>query len=49
MFTVVFAITRIVGWIAQLKKRIDERPEIGRPPQLSTSTTRFDGPRKFGR
>jgi len=40
MFTVLFAIARTVGWIAQWKEMIeDPMPRIGRPRQLYTGAT----------
>ena len=41
MFTVLFAIARTVGWIAQWKEMIeDPSQKIGRPRQLYTGATR---------
>ncbi|MGE0230905.1 MAG: citrate synthase [Flavobacteriaceae bacterium] len=43
MFTVLFAVARTVGWIAQWKEMIeDPRQKIGRPRQLYTGATRRD-------
>jgi citrate synthase len=43
MFTVLFAVARTVGWIAQWKEMIeDPRQRIGRPRQLYTGATRRD-------
>jgi citrate synthase len=43
MFTVLFAIARTVGWIAQWKEMIeDPSQKIGRPRQLYTGETRRD-------
>jgi citrate synthase len=43
MFTVLFAIARTVGWIAQWKEMIeDPSQKIGRPRQLYTGATRRD-------
>ncbi len=43
MFTVLFAIARTVGWIAQWKEMIeDPHQKIGRPRQLYTGHTRRD-------
>jgi len=43
MFTVLFAIARTVGWIAQWKEMIeDPSQKIGRPRQLYTGPTRRD-------
>ena len=40
MFTVVYAIARTAGWIAQWKEMIDDPPQrIGRPRQLYTGAT----------
>ena len=41
MFTVLFALARTVGWIAQWKEMIeDPHQRIGRPRQLYTGPTR---------
>jgi citrate synthase len=43
MFTVLFAVARTVGWIAQWKEMIeDPSHKIGRPRQLYTGATRRD-------
>ena len=43
MFTVLFAIARTVGWIAQWKEMIeDPGSKIGRPRQLYTGAKRRD-------
>ncbi|CAN5554716.1 citrate synthase [soil metagenome] len=43
MFTVLFAVARTVGWIAQWKEMIeDPSQKIGRPRQLYTGETRRD-------
>jgi citrate synthase len=43
MFTVLFALARTVGWIAQWKEMIeDPGQKIGRPRQLYTGETRRD-------
>jgi len=43
MFTVLFAVARTVGWIAQWKEMIeDPSQKIGRPRQLYTGQTRRD-------
>jgi citrate synthase len=43
MFTVLFALARTVGWIAQWKEMIeDPSQKIGRPRQLYTGSTRRD-------
>jgi citrate synthase len=41
MFTVLFAVARTVGWIAQWKEMIeDPQQKIGRPRQLYTGAPR---------
>ena len=41
MFTVLFAVARIVGWVAQWNEMIeDDGQKIGRPRQLYTGTDR---------
>ena len=43
MFTVLFAVARTVGWIAQWKEMIEDPDQrIGRPRQLYTGYTRRD-------
>jgi citrate synthase len=43
MFTVLFAVARTVGWIAQWKEMIeDPNQKIGRPRQLYTGSPRRD-------
>src|SRR5476651_1695555 len=43
MFTVLFAVARAVGWIAQWKEMIeDPKQKIGRPRQLYTGATQRD-------
>jgi citrate synthase len=43
MFTVLFALARTVGWIAQWKEMIeDPQQKIGRPRQLYTGAPRRD-------
>jgi citrate synthase len=43
MFTVLFAVARTVGWIAQWKEMIeDPRQKIGRPRQLYTGSPERD-------
>ncbi len=43
MFTVLFAVARTVGWIAQWKEMIeDPSQKIGRPRQLYTGSPRRD-------
>jgi citrate synthase len=43
MFTVLFALARTVGWIAQWKEMIEDPGQrIGRPRQLYTGETRRD-------
>jgi citrate synthase len=45
MFTVLFAVARTVGWIAQWKEMIEEpNQKIGRPRQLYTGEKRRDYP-----
>jgi citrate synthase len=39
MFTVLFAIARTVGWVAQWNEMIED-PKIGRPRQLYTGAAR---------
>jgi citrate synthase len=39
MFTVMFAIGRLPGWIAQWKEMIENREPIGRPRQIYTGAT----------
>ena len=43
MFTVLFAVARTVGWVAQWKEMIeDPQQKIGRPRQLYTGATERD-------
>jgi citrate synthase len=43
MFTVLFALARTVGWIAQWKEMIeDPSQKIGRPRQLYVGATKRD-------
>jgi citrate synthase len=43
MFTVLFAIARTVGWLAQWKEMIEDPTQrIGRPRQLYTGPKRRD-------
>jgi citrate synthase len=43
MFTVLFAVARTVGWIAQWKEMIDDPSQkIGRPRQLYTGAPQRD-------
>ena len=43
MFTVLFAMARSVGWIAQwLEMMVDEEQRIGRPQQLYDGAARRD-------
>jgi citrate synthase len=43
MFTVLFAIARTVGWLAQWKEMIEDPTQrIGRPRQLYTGPRRRD-------
>jgi citrate synthase len=45
MFTVLFAVARTVGWIAQWKEMIeDPEQRIGRPRQLYIGPARRDFP-----
>src|SRR5579864_4571145 len=45
MFTVLFAVARTVGWIAQWKEMVeDPSQKIGRPRQLYTGSTQRDYP-----
>ena len=39
MFTVMFAMGRLPGWIAQWKEMIDQKQPIGRPRQIYTGAT----------
>ena len=36
MFTVMFAIGRLPGWIAQWKEMLEDKAPIGRPRQIYT-------------
>lgn len=40
MFTVMFALGRLPGWIAQWKEMIENREPIGRPRQIFTGSTK---------
>ncbi|MCK5166245.1 MAG: citrate (Si)-synthase, partial [Rhodospirillaceae bacterium] len=43
MFTVLFAVARVVGWVAQWNEMIeDPSQKIGRPRQLYTGATHRD-------
>ena len=42
MFTAMFAIGRLPGWIAQWKEMIEESSKIGRPRQLYSGATNRD-------
>jgi len=42
MFTVMFAIGRLPGWIAQWKEMIEDKAPIGRPRQVYTGATKRD-------
>ncbi len=42
MFTVMFAIGRLPGWIAQWKEMIEDKAPIGRPRQIYTGATKRD-------
>ena len=39
MFTVMFALGRLPGWIAQWQEMIDHKEPIGRPRQIYTGAT----------
>jgi citrate synthase len=39
MFTVMFALGRLPGWIAQWKEMNEDRDPIGRPRQIYTGET----------
>ncbi|HNA32982.1 MAG TPA: citrate/2-methylcitrate synthase, partial [Flavobacteriales bacterium] len=39
MFTVMFALGRLPGWIAQWKEMVDNKEPIGRPRQIYTGAT----------
>jgi len=42
MFTVIFAMSRTVGWISHWKEMIESGQKIGRPRQLYTGYDRRD-------
>jgi len=42
MFTVMFALGRLPGWIAQWKEMVDNKEPIGRPRQIYTGATKRD-------
>ena len=42
MFTVMFAIGRLPGWIAQWKEMLEQKSKIGRPRQIYTGATKTD-------
>jgi citrate synthase len=42
MFTVMFAIGRLPGWIAQWKEMLDQKSKIGRPRQIYVGATKTD-------
>lgn len=42
MFTVMFAMGRLPGWIAQWKEMMDQKSRIGRPRQLYVGATKRD-------
>jgi citrate synthase len=42
MFTVMFALGRLPGWIAQWKEMIENKEPIGRPRQIYTGATKRD-------
>ena len=42
MFTVMFALGRLPGWIAQWREMVDNKEPIGRPRQIYTGATKRD-------
>jgi citrate synthase len=42
MFTVMFALGRLPGWIAQWREMVENKDPIGRPRQIYTGRTRRD-------
>jgi citrate synthase len=42
MFTVMFALGRLPGWIAQWKEMVENKEPIGRPRQIYTGATTRD-------
>ncbi|MCB0769617.1 MAG: citrate (Si)-synthase, partial [Flavobacteriales bacterium] len=42
MFTVMFALGRLPGWIAQWREMVENKDPIGRPRQIYTGATRRD-------
>jgi len=42
MFTVMFALGRLPGWIAQWREMVDNKEPIGRPRQIYTGYTTRD-------
>ncbi|MGY6560847.1 MAG: citrate synthase [Luteibaculaceae bacterium] len=46
MFTVLFAMGRLPGWIAQWKEMVTNKEPIGRPRQIYTGFTKRDYPKK---
>jgi citrate synthase len=42
MFTVMFAIGRLPGWIAQWKEMLEQKAKIGRPRQIYVGPTKTD-------
>jgi citrate synthase len=42
MFTVMFALGRLPGWIAQWKEMVEHGEPIGRPRQVYTGSTKRD-------
>jgi citrate synthase len=42
MFTVLFALGRLPGWIAQWKEMVENREPIGRPRQVFTGANHRD-------
>jgi citrate synthase len=45
MFTPIFALSRVSGWIAQWKEMIETENKIGRPRQLYTGHAKRNYPR----
>jgi len=44
MFTVIFAVSRTIGWISHWNEMVSEPHRIGRPRQLYTGETERDLP-----
>jgi citrate synthase len=42
MFTVMFALGRLPGWIAQWKEMVENKEPIGRPRQIYTGAVKRD-------